>query len=140
MNDEEFRKARNARIKVLRDVRIKRNICPVCGKEPLISGKRYGRKCKQKRAAYGRILRDRRRDNGLCTNCGAKTENSKSCCAGCLRKTKRKQVTIYTQRKRSGLCICCGKPLATNSTIHCRKHVKKQRGYEKKYQAEKAKK
>ena len=105
--------------------------CEICGALLRKNGNvKYCRPCSAKRAgAYQRIYAERRREKGLCVECGKiPPAKDRVCCEECLAKKSAVLRRIYNERKREGLCTECGR-VPEGKTLRCDKcrlHKKRQ--------------
>ncbi len=130
--DPETSKKRDQAVKrALRESYIVAGKCPICsGREPLLPGFKYGRKCRRRSSNDNKTKRTSRRACGLCTHCG-KPATGKAYCDACLRQHSDLRKVKYHQRKAAGVCVHCEGKLATDSLIHCPKCQNRQRRYER---------
>lgn len=102
------------------------NLCPQCGRNQSIGGKRCN-ECSEKVKLDNKTRYDNRIKNGLCTQCGDKAEENKRRCIECRNKNnnwyknsnyKKRQRLLDKQKRKErkkkvieyygGKCTCCG--------------------------------
>ena len=87
--------------------------CKRCDSQAL-SGKKLCDKCSQKQKIAALKTRERKRLNGICTDCSNKVHENHNHCLECLEKAKQRR----ENRKRKKLCTTCGSA-ANNGTVYC---------------------
>lgn len=71
-------------------------------------------------------LREHRKENNLCRECGLlKEQSDKSACNKCLKKCKLRQQMRQEQLKKNKQCLQCGKRLEDNDKSYCKECKRK---------------
>ncbi len=120
-----------------REARVAAGLCGVCGKEPLVAGLRYGKKCRKRSLVYYKLKQSRRKKAGNCIRCGEPGQG-KVHCPACLQKASEFQSRQYRRRKRAGVCVYCEDAIDPGSSVCCLKHLDMNRNHQRKYQAARA--
>lgn len=75
-----------SRIKIWRELAVKRGICSSCGREPAKDGCVQCVKCIQRSSKTTKLFRQKMKTAGLCTRCGINILKSTTFCLECLQK------------------------------------------------------